>query len=945
MKQIKNIPASRSSYLACSLFTAFFLLLGNGILSAQIWDWGRQPDEQENSFGSHVYSATDPLGFVVVVGDLDNPATFGGNQLPADRGFMAKYRPDGSLVWAKSLSASLCTVGGGIFPSGIRIDNSGQIYVVYNCLNGLANANFSVTKFDPQGNEILTTASTGTGDGNANDLAISPSGEIFIAGQMYRNANGADSLILGDLFLQGNNINRPFLFKLSPDGTPEWVLAGQHVGSTGGLADVTGARVTLDEDGNAYLMGVSRRFVNFGNGLILEVSSFSNGEVYVVKVNSQGVPQWLESTIDGPGVTLRPEARDIQYDSQRETLVLYGKFEGYFLWNGGQRTPETGTLFYGDFVLGLDTDGAFKFLNHVSLEESVPNTGYGGMAIDEQTGDIYTTGSAGRSRLDTLVVNDICDGIRAHVATFNQNGDGKWITGITCREDEGRDVKAIDLSTDSQGNIYISGDLESAIFALDTLETPIFGTVSPFVAKLLNKEIILSGKLFRDYNGNGERDNDEEGIPGFVFESTPLALTSVSDQEGNYSFPVNINEHNVRLPVLPQHHIMISPADSNYTISTNAAGEVFADNDFAVQPLPGIHDLEVELTPISRVRPGFIAQYQLRCTNVGSTTQDASVHMIHSDTLSFLNASTPVTSYDTIATTLNWELGAFEPYQDTTITISFSVPILAPLDGTVTHTVEILPIIGDIEPDDNVQELQQIINGSFDPNDKQALSGTLITPPEVAEGAVIDYLIRFQNTGTDTAFTVIVEDSIPNLLDHSTFTMVDASHSYSLSINDNGVYSWRFDNILLPDSTTNEPASHGFIRFRIEAERDLVPGDVIYNQAAIFFDYNAPIITNTSEVTVASPNTISAPRAEDLSFSVFPNPSRGPVLIAIALPNPGPGDISLFNAQGQLVFTDKVQLSRGLNQLEYDWQALPSGTYFLQVQQGVKQSVRTWIKP
>lgn len=56
-----------------------------------------------------------------------------------------------------------------------------------------------------------------------------------------------------------------------------------------------------------------------------------------------------------------------------------------------------------------------------------------------------------------------------------------------------------------------------------------------------------------------------------------------------------------------------------------------------------------------------------------------------------------------------------------------------------------------------------------------------------------------------------------------------------------------FDNILLPDSTTNEPGSHGFVKLRIEQAAGNQAGDVIYNSAAIYFDFNDPVITNISE--------------------------------------------------------------------------------------------------
>jgi len=64
------------------------------------------------------------------------------------------------------------------------------------------------------------------------------------------------------------------------------------------------------------------------------------------------------------------------------------------------------------------------------------------------------------------------------------------------------------------------------------------------------------------------------------------------------------------------------------------------------------------------------------------------------------------------------------------------------------------------------------------------------------------------------------------------------SHSYSLEIEGNNTLKFIFDSILLPDSTTNELGSHGFVKFKISQKTDLLLGSVIENSAAIFFDFN-----------------------------------------------------------------------------------------------------------
>ncbi len=57
---------------------------------------------------------------------------------------------------------------------------------------------------------------------------------------------------------------------------------------------------------------------------------------------------------------------------------------------------------------------------------------------------------------------------------------------------------------------------------------------------------------------------------------------------------------------------------------------------------------------------------------------------------------------------------------------------------------------------------------------------------------------------------------------------------------------------MLVDSIKNEPKSHGYIVYKIKAKQNVQIGDVIKNTAAIYFDYNLPIFTNTEMTTVVA---------------------------------------------------------------------------------------------
>ncbi|MBL0357211.1 MAG: hypothetical protein IPP72_10150 [Chitinophagaceae bacterium] len=145
------------------------------------------------------------------------------------------------------------------------------------------------------------------------------------------------------------------------------------------------------------------------------------------------------------------------------------------------------------------------------------------------------------------------------------------------------------------------------------------------------------------------------------------------------------------------------------------------------------------------------------------------------------------------------------------------------------------------------------IRGSYDPNDKQAT--TQLTPSQVASGSYIDYIVRFQNTGTDVAFNIVISDGLSSQLLVNSFELTNSSHPCIASMKENVVF-FEFKNILLPDSNANEVKSHGFVQFRIKALPSTPINTTIENAAGIYFDYNQPVITNTAFTVIKNPGQV-----------------------------------------------------------------------------------------
>ncbi len=142
-----------------------------------------------------------------------------------------------------------------------------------------------------------------------------------------------------------------------------------------------------------------------------------------------------------------------------------------------------------------------------------------------------------------------------------------------------------------------------------------------------------------------------------------------------------------------------------------------------------------------------------------------------------------------------------------------------------------------------------IINCAYDPNDKQVYPRRSEQPPFDANYTLLDerleYTIRFQNTGTDTAFNIVIRDTLSSNLNWATFLPGSASHPCEATLHDDGLLEFHFRHIMLPDSNVNEPGSHGYVNFSIFAKQNLPEGTPIENSAGIYFDFNPPVVTNT----------------------------------------------------------------------------------------------------
>jgi len=360
----------------------------------------------------------------------------------------------------------------------------------------------------------------------------------------------------------------------------------------------------------------------------------------------------------------------------------------------------------------------------------------------------------------------------------------------------------------------------------------------------------IKGYAFYDVNKNGNKDDNE-----VYFDRL-----KVSAQKGNSSNSQISNNGFFRLTVDTGTYITTASTFGNYySISPPSKTSTFSNYfntdsvNFAVQPLAGNHDLAIDLIPLNIARPGFKISYKVAYQNVGTEPMGGDIiKLVYDNRLTFLNSSRSHSAL--IGDTIIWNYDELNPLDTASINVSFvsAVPPVLELRDTLKLLAWIEHDINDLNPTDDTFELRQIVLGSYDPNDKSESNGGIITPSEISGEHYLNYVIRFQNTGNDTAFNVIIRDTLDSKLDWASFRTGSSSHGYQLVIQDQNKLTWQLANIQLPDSNINEPASHGFIAYRVKPKNTVAVGDTIKNTASIYFDFNLPVATNTDNTIVLS---------------------------------------------------------------------------------------------
>ncbi len=847
--------------------------------------------------------------------------------------YLVKYDADWNVLWAFTPENDAQAYGDIYNPIDLDIDNSGNCYVTgsfrtssitfgnitLNNTNPGGEYDPFIVKFNTTGAVLWAKSFGGMYRDKGRAIAVDPAGSsVFVAGWFY-----SDTITIGGIAYVNTdpslNTSDIFLVKYDANGNYMW-------GVTNGSDNIDRYQaMDVDAQGNIIASGTFKgQQITFGNETLTNYNRFFD-DLFMVKYNSDGSFAWV-TQISGD----KNENLTTLYIDQNSGLIYLGGFFNSSLafLNGvpfvGNSYPEIGT--YDGFIAKYSSNGSWYYFNTIGGQDNESITGI----TTDADRNVYVTGSFKSENAFFLLPGNKLDnsGLEGtsdvFVMKINRFFQFQWAKNAH------GDVDDVGSSIILDGDDILLFGQSNADVSFNNISLTNQGGYDIFMARLSQEMNVFSGRVYYDANNNGHMDLDDIGVSNVVLQIGDDYYLSGND--GNYEIMLPAGNYN--LVPQPDEFFNSNPESINFSFSST--GEVNSDNNIALQSNMDTAHLEVNILSLPSARKGQEFVSYLTFKNIGTVPLDSTtVSYPLNEDLIYLY-STPPEDYMT-EDSAYWNVYDLQPFEERTIKIHQKVdtvlsggsanlkdaddliiicfgwwicrPVLIdvicyyvddcyevpdPNTGDPITQCDSVPVTDSITGDTTGYVTDSIlhcdlyywpfcgwwqwclfINVPHDPNEIYVTpSDTLpYTPQQLEARDPLEYTIRFQNTGNDTCFNAVVLDTLDDNLDVSTFEMLGASHHYDVSIQGR-VLKFTFNNILLPDSTTNEPESHAYINYRIKPKSDLQIGDSICNRADIYFDYEPPVLTNTVVTKIAEAYGIGENSYDILKnkVKIAPNP-------------------------------------------------------------------------
>jgi uncharacterized delta-60 repeat protein len=407
--------------------------------------WVARYNGPGNTGDEAVAIAVDNSGNVYVTGTTYAPDTF-------EDYTTVKYDANGNLLWEAHYNGP---DNGSDFAKAMAIDGSGNVYVTGSSFSDANGMDYATVKYDPCGVQLWVSCYNYTDNGydEASAITVDSSGNVYVTGGSYSNSSDMDYATI----------------KYNSSGAIQWGGAKRYDGAAH-LWDMATA-IAVDGSGNVYVTGMSND------------SSYSN-DYATVKYNSSGTIQWGGAKrYNGPG-NGDDSAYALVVDSSSNVYVTgcsYGttsddfatlkyNSSGTLQWGGAKRYNGPSDNYDGATAIALDgsgnvyvtgyswdanTSGDYLTIKYDSSGTQLwearyngPGDGYDSaraLAIDG-SGNVYVTGQSYANDIiwdDYATVKYNSSGVEQWSARYNGNGHNY--------------DAAVDIALDNSGNVYITG--------------------------------------------------------------------------------------------------------------------------------------------------------------------------------------------------------------------------------------------------------------------------------------------------------------------------------------------------------------------------------------------------------------------------------------------------------------------------------------------------------
>jgi uncharacterized repeat protein (TIGR01451 family) len=489
------------------------------------------------------------------------------------------------------------------------------------------------------------------------------------------------------------------------------------------------------------------------------------------------------------------------------------------------------------------------------------------------------------------------------------------------------DFHATDIAVDPQNNWWF--------FSTDT--------ISPSYEKnyltILDQDgaNIISGSVYFDLDTDGIQDTSEPFYPSRVLKLDPLNYYQLTDDDGTFQFGLINPSGSYDLSLIAPTNWYITSNPQAYSITQTYNAEISSGNIFGIAPLSSYDDATATVIP-GLLKSGWNGSITVNVFNNGTTLMSGDMTLELDTLLEFVSSdSTP----DQInGNEITWSYSGIFPGQSQSIKVTYHVPLSVSFGTIVSSTLSVTPLSTDVNPSDNTILIEGEVQSAYDPNIKTVFPEGDGADGIISAGTTLTYTVQFQNTGNSAAENVTVVDELDSNLDITTLQVSAYSHPYDVTIIEDHTLQFKFNNIQLPDSGSDEPASHGFIQYMVKPFSNVLTGERITNWAAIVFDQNEPVITNTTLNTIGTTTGTVDAGLEKSAYNIYPNPSSSMLNYVCNNSDAGETAISVFNMQGQQVLREDHASCEGSIAVK----DLPHGIYQVRFVKNTEVKVAKFLK-